>query len=197
MWWASKAGIAEADEHKKDPTSQSGKFHDHLRLHLPIYNDTDHWYDLHIPTFTNKTLQKDKHRLPVAPPRGWFDDDVGNDGTMIFKLEEAKSQNNLSPRYSVVPFAIYADVFHIPMTTRSSDLGGEHVDTRTLLCRRSAKEVAVSMRVPWLVHILSTLRDVPVEFLCHGRGNAFVRLTRWQKGGFQAMCGKNQCLVVH
>ena len=94
MWWASKARIAEADEYKKDPTSQSGKFHDHLRRHLPIYNDTDHLYDLHIPTFTKKTVQKDKHRLSVAPPHEWFDDDVGNDGTMIFKLEEAKSQNN-------------------------------------------------------------------------------------------------------
>ena len=57
----------------------------------------------------------------MAPPHEWFDDDVGNDGTMIYKLVEAKSQNNLSPRYwshkvvldnpssSVLPSAIYAD----------------------------------------------------------------------------------------
>ena len=44
------------------------------------------------------------------------------------------------------------------------------------------KEVAVSMRLPWLVHILSTLRDAHVELLCHGRGDASVRSDMMAKG---------------
>ena len=132
MWWASKTGIAEADEYKKDPTSQSGTY-------LP--NDTDHLYDLHIPTFNKKTLQRDKHRLSVERPHEWFDDDVGNDGTMIFKLEEAKSQNNLSPKYwshkvvldnpsaSVLRLPTYAD--GAPCSHDVSDIGFGVVNTLT------------------------------------------------------------------
>ena len=68
----------------------------------------------------------------MALPHELFDDDVG--GTMIFKLEDAKSQNNFSPRYwshkvvldnpsaSVLPTAIYAD--GVPYShDDSSDLG--------------------------------------------------------------------------
>ena len=125
MWCASKAGIAEADEYKKDPTSQSGKFHDHLPQHLPNYN-TDHLHDLHPTTFNKKTLLRDEHRLSVAPRHECLDDDVENDGTMIFKLEEAKSQNNLSPRFwshKVVLDNRTKMESHVPMATRSSDFG--------------------------------------------------------------------------
>ena len=83
--------------------------------HLPIYNDTDHLYDLHIPFKGTSIVSQ------WRPPHEWFDDDVGIDGTIIFKLVVAKSQNNSSPRYwshrvvldnpsaSVLPSAIYAD----------------------------------------------------------------------------------------
>ena len=176
MWCASKAGLAEAVEHKKDPTSQSGKFHDHLPQHLPNCN-TDHLHDLHTPTFNKKTPPRDEHRLSVAPPHECLDDDVENDG----QTGRGEEPEQLVAKVLVPQSRLgqpHAD--GVPCSHGDSVIGlwvANMLTPGTLPHRRSAKEVAMSMQVPWLVHILSTLREAPVELLCHGRRNAPVKST--------------------
>ena len=110
MWWASKAGIAQADirRHKQ------GSFMNILDGNFP---STATQTTCKTSTSTRSTRRHFKE-TSIAE---WFDDEVEIDGTMIYKLEEAKSQNNLSPRYwshnvvldnpsaSILPSAFYPD----------------------------------------------------------------------------------------